>query len=356
MGGAVDERRGGKDDGRWGDRERERRNIWFLKRTARSAIKEKNPKGVSVKRSILFVFLSIIVIPSLTWSAPHDVVRKAIVHIATVQDENGSWSRLKGELPPEAEATAWAVKVLAMNRMAPERVDKGVAFLLKDQRSDGSWSNNTAATAFAILALKQTNKGDEAVKKAIAYLREVQDLAGGFKRIGKEGAPLTIYTAVVLAALREAEIPRDDPMVVMAIDWLTGCQNPDGGYGLPRGTPSMTLSTAWTVRALMAYGVEPTAPSVEKGIEWVLAAQRSTGGFSNVPSAPEDPEVTAYALMALGKVPEKRLFVMRGLGYLERVQQADGAFISSTPIPFNKMAKKNTQTTCFVAWALSEVK
>lgn len=292
----------------------------------------------------------------MAWSAPHDVLRKAIIHIATMQDENGAWSRLKGEFPAEAEPTAWAVKVLAMNRMAPERVDKGVAFLLKDQKPDGSWSNNTAATGFAIMTLKQANKGDEAIKKAVAYLREVQDLAGGFKRIDREGAPLTIYTAVVLAALREAEIPRDDPMVVMAIDWLTGCQNPDGGYGLPRGTPSMTPSTAWTIRALTAYGIEPTAPFVEKGLEWLLHAQRPTGGFSVIPLAPEDSEATAYALMALGKFPEKRPFVNKGLRYFERVQQTDGAFISATPIQFNKAAKKNTQTTCFVAWALSELK
>lgn len=292
----------------------------------------------------------------MAWSAPHDVLRKAIIHIATMQDENGAWSRLKGEFPAEAEPTAWAVKVLAMNRMAPERVDKGVAFLLKDQKPDGSWSNNTAATGFAIMTLKQANKGDEAIKKAVAYLREVQDLAGGFKRIDREGAPLTIYTAVVLAALREAEIPRDDPMVVMAIDWLTGCQNPDGGYGLPRGTPSMTPSTAWTIRALTAYGIEPTAPFVEKGLEWLLHAQRPTGGFSVIPLAPEDSEATAYALMALGKFPEKRPFVNKGLRYFERVQQTDGAFISATPIQFNKTAKKNTQTTCFVAWALSELK
>lgn len=309
-----------------------------------------------MKKTAIFVLLLTIIIPFMAWSAPHDVLRKAIIHIATMQDENGAWSRLKGEFPAEAEPTAWAVKVLAMNRMAPERVDKGVAFLLKDQKPDGSWSNNTAATGFAIMTLKQANKGDEAIKKAVAYLREVQDLAGGFKRIDREGAPLTIYTAVVLAALREAEIPRDDPMVVMAIDWLTGCQNPDGGYGLPRGTPSMTPSTAWTIRALTAYGIEPTAPFVEKGLEWLLHAQRPTGGFSVIPLAPEDSEATAYALMALGKFPEKRPFVNKGLRYFERVQQTDGAFISATPIQFNKTAKKNTQTTCFVAWALSELK
>ena len=307
-----------------------------------------------MKKLTLFAILAIVVIPLVVIAAPQDTLRKAIVHIATMQDENGAWSRLKGEFPSEAEPTAWAIKALAMNGMAPEKVDKGVAFLLKDQRPDGSWNNNTANVGFAILALKQVNKGEEAIKKGIQYLRDVQDVDGGFKRLGKEGAPLTIYTAVVLVALKEAGTPRNDPMVRMAIDWLMGCQNADGGYGMPKGTPSMALSTAWTVRALSAYNVAPSTPFVQDAVEWLLKTQKPTGGFSVVPPAPEDPEATAYAIMALNKIPDKKMIVDKAVDYLSKAQQPDGAFISATPVHFNKVAKKNTQTTCFVAWALSE--
>jgi prenyltransferase beta subunit len=308
-----------------------------------------------MKKLAFFALLAIVVIPLVALSAPQDTLRKAIVHIATMQDENGAWSRLKGEFPSEAEPTSWAVKVLAMNGIAPEKVDKGVAFLLNDQKPDGSWNSNTANVAFVILALKQANKGDEAIKKGIEYLRNVQDTDGGFKRIGKEGAPLTIYTAVVLVALKEAGIPRNDPVVRMAIDWLMGCQNADGGYGMPKGTPSMALSTAWTVKALSAYGVAPSTPFVQDAVEWLLKTQKPTGGFSVVPPAPEDPEATAYAIIALSKSPDKKAVVDKAVDYLSKAQQADGAFISASPIQFNKVAKKNTQTTCFVAWALSDV-
>ena len=118
-----------------------------------------------MKKLTLFAILAIVVIPLVVIAAPQDTLRKAIVHIATMQDENGGWSRMKGEFPAEAESTAWAIIALTMNGIAPEKVDKGVAFLLKDQKPDGSWSNNTAGTAFTILALKQVNKGDEAIKK-----------------------------------------------------------------------------------------------------------------------------------------------------------------------------------------------
>jgi len=307
-----------------------------------------------MKKITLFALLSIIIIPLVVISAPQDTLRKAIIHIASMQDEDGAWSRLKGEFPAEAEPTSWAVKVLAMNGMAPEKVDKGVAFLLKDQKPDGSWNNNTANVGFVILALKQANKGDDAIKKGIEYLRNVQDPDGGFKRLGKEGAPLTIYTAVVLVALKEANVPRNDAMVRMAIDWLMGCQNSDGGYGMPKGTPSLSLSTSWVIKALTAYGIAPSTPFVQDAVEWLMKTQKPNGGFSVVPPAPEDPEATAYAILGLSKFADKKPGVDKAVDYLGKAQQPDGAFISASPIQFNKVAKKNTQTTCFVAWALSE--
>ena len=75
-----------------------------------------------------------------------------------------------------------------------------------------------------------------------------------------------------------------------------------------------------------------------------------------MPPAPEDPEVTAYAIMALTKVPGQKEAVAKAADYLSKAQLPDGAYVSDTPQQFDKKAKKNTQTTSFVAWALSEAK
>jgi len=309
-----------------------------------------------MKKLSFFVLLSILLIPIVAFSDAKDTLNKSIAHIVSVQDESGAWSRLKGEFPFEVEPTSWAVKVLAMNKVAPDRVEKGVNFILKDQKPDGSWNNNTAHTAFAILALKQANKGNETINKGADYLKTVQDINGGFKRIGKEGAPLTIYTAVVLCALKEAGYKQNDPVVKRAMDWLISCQNADGGYGMPKGAPSLSLSTAWTIKALLAFGIEPSTPSVQNAVAYLLRTQKSSGGFSFVPPSPEDPEATAYAIMALSGLPDKKDVVQKAFDYLEKVQQPDGSYISNAPVQFNKTLKKNTQTTAFVAWALSEAK
>lgn len=303
-----------------------------------------------------YAVLALILVPLMAAASPSDTVDKALGYIQSVQEENGSWARARQEFPGEVEPASWAVKVLSMNKAAPEKAAKGIDFILRDQKADGGWNSNSAHTAFAILALRQAGKGQDAVARAITYLRSIQDDEGGFKRIGKEGPPLTIYTAVVLCALKEAGVSRNDALVRQALDWLMGCQNPDGGYGMPKGTPSLAVSTAWTVRALLAYGVAPTSPFVQDGVDWLLKVQKPSGGFSVVPPAPEDPEVTAYAIMALGGLKDKKAQVEKGAEYLAKVQQPDGAFISNTPMQFNKVAKKNTQSTAFVAWALSELK
>jgi hypothetical protein len=83
--------------------------------------------------------------------------------------------------------------------------------------------------------------------------------------------------------------------------------------------------------------------------------QAPSGGFSMSRGLPEDPEITAYAIMGLNGLPAALDAVARAAAYLGRAQHEDGAFTSAAPIQFNHQPKKNTQTTLFVAWALAEI-
>lgn len=310
-----------------------------------------------MKRRVFYSLIILVLLPFFVLAqGSNSVLQKAIAHISSVQHESGAWSRLKGEFPFEAEPTSWAVKVLAMNGIEPERVKKGIEFILKDQKIDGSWNNNTAHTAFAIIALREAGYKNGAIERGIEYLRKVQAEEGGYMRINKEGDPLTIYTAVVLCAMKDAGLKKEDATVKKALDWLTSCQNQDGGFGMRKNAPSLAMSTAWTIRALLAYGYSPDTEMIKKAVEWLKKTQKPSGGFAANPEAKEDPEITAYVILGLNKIKDVRERLLLAKSYLERVQETDGSFISATPIQFNKVPKKNTQTTCFVAWALSELK
>jgi len=282
------------------------------------------------------------------------ILKKAINHIISEQDESGAWSRLKGEFPCETEPTSWAVKVLSMNKTALNKVRKGVQFILRDQEPDGSWNNNAAHTGFAIMALQETGMSDEAIGKAISYLRNVQHEEGGFQRTAGVGESSTLHTAIVLFAMREAGFGIGDPMVRKALVWLVSCQNKDGGYGVSRGTPSVAFGTARAVKALCMYGTLLTEPFVKDGIAWLMTMQKESGGFAMSSDLTEDPEITAYAMTVMNGLDVYKTHMQKAIAYLEQVQEADGTFNSYAPIQFNNATKKNTQTTCFVAWALLE--
>jgi squalene cyclase len=283
------------------------------------------------------------------------ILKKAISHVVSTQDESGAWSRLKREFPCETEPTSWAVKVLSMSKAPADRIKKGVQFILHDQQSDGSWNNNAAHTGFAIIALQEAGAGDEAIKKAISYLRDVQHEKGGFQRTAGVGESSTLHTAIVLFALREAGFATGDPMVRKALVWLVSCQNKDGGYGVSRGAPSVAFATARALKALRMYGTPLTEPFVKDGIAWLLTMQKESGGFAMTPDALEDPEITAYAMTVMNGLDAYKAHMQKAIDYLEQAQEADGTFNSYAPIQFNGVTKKNTQTTCFVAWALLEM-
>jgi prenyltransferase beta subunit len=283
------------------------------------------------------------------------ILKKAINHIISAQDESGAWSRLKGEFPCEAEPTSWAVKVLSMNKTALNKVRKGVQFILRDQEPDGSWNNNAAHTGFAMMALQEAGMSDEAIGKAISYLRKVQHEDGGFQRTTGVGESSTLHTAIVLFAMREAGFGIGDPMVRKALAWLVSCQNKDGGYGVSRGTPSVAFGTARAVKALCMYGTPSTEPFVKDGIAWLMTMQRESGGFTMSPDSTEDPEITAYAMTVMNGLDVYKTHMQKAIAYLEQVQEADGTFNSYAPIQFNNATKRNTQTTCFVAWTLLEI-
>jgi prenyltransferase beta subunit len=294
-------------------------------------------------------------LPAPVAAAASGTMAKAIAHVLAMQDENGAWSRLRGEFPAESEPTSWAVKVLSTLGREKKVVERGLSFILKDQRQDGSWNGNSAHTAFVVLALAEARKGAEAIDRAVEYLRKVQDEEGGFRRIGKEGQPLTVYTANVLFACKAAGLGEGDPMVDKALSWLRSCRGRDGGFPMTKGGDSIALATTWTIRALRALGAPPSAAGVRSTSKWLLAAQHASGGFSMTVSAPEDPEVTSLAICALRGLPHMEKTLERAVTYLCGAQEADGSFTSSMPMQFNNVAKKNTQTTLFVIWALSEV-
>ncbi len=185
--------------------------------------------------------------------------------VVGMQSENGGWAAFDADNeyyylneipfadhgalldPPTEDVTARCVSMLAQLGASTgknDALDKGIAYLLRTQREDGSW-------------------------------------------YGRWGMNFIYGTWSVLCALNAARLPSAAPAFRKAVEWLVSIQNQDGGWGEGgdsyrldyRGyepSPSTASQTAWALLALMAAG-EVDHPAVAAGIAYLLHNQGDDG-------------------------------------------------------------------------------
>jgi prenyltransferase beta subunit len=136
-------------------------------------------------------------------------VRSAIEYLLKRQNEDGSFSEMKGEFGmfDHFAATAALCEAYAVTRdpKLKEPSEKAIAFLLKSQQGDGGWSwepkggkSNSIATAFAVLALKAASTGrieipKEKFSSAVKFFDSVTNSEGeaGYEAKNDKQQPLT---------------------------------------------------------------------------------------------------------------------------------------------------------------------
>jgi squalene-hopene/tetraprenyl-beta-curcumene cyclase len=128
--------------------------------------------------------------------------------------------------------------------------------------------------------------GTAAVDRGVDYLRRSQRADGSW--FGRWGVNYIYGTWQAIEGLRSVGVAAHDPAVHDAVDWLVRHQQPCGGWGEtpesytdPRlaghGVPTAS-QTAWAVAGLVAAG-RGDLPAARRGVQWLLSRQRSDGGW-----------------------------------------------------------------------------
>jgi squalene-hopene/tetraprenyl-beta-curcumene cyclase len=189
---------------------------------------------------------------------------RAATWLAGMQGSDGGWAAFDadnthdhvadlpfcdfGEVidPPSADVTAHIVEALcAEGQTESPAVRRGVEWLLRDQRPDGSW-------------------------------------------FGRWGANYVYGTGAAVPALIAAGLGKHDTQIRRAVSWLLAHQNPDGGWGedlrsyrdpawVGRGE-STASQTAWALLALHAAG-QGTGEPAARAVSWLAATQQPDGGW-----------------------------------------------------------------------------
>lgn len=154
-----------------------------------------------------------------------------------------------------------------------EAVKRGLAWLKRNQRKDGSWSmrgpysdgavteNNVAATSMALLAfLGDGNthlKGEYAdtVEKGMKFLINKQGRNGFFAKGARNHEQMYAQAQASIAICELYGMSKDSwlrPRAELAIEFAEKSQSPEGGWRYNPGVDSDTSVTGWFVMALQS--------------------------------------------------------------------------------------------------------
>jgi hypothetical protein len=168
-------------------------------------------------------------------------------------------------------------------------VERGLAFLVKQQTKEGDFGGGMYANGLAVLAVCQAYSlsADPALKepaqRGLNYIVQAQDPAGGGWRYAvRQGGDTSVtgwqVQALGCGELAGLQVPPET--LDRAASYLDSCETPNGSYGyLARSgvTPTMTAS-ALLCREYVGWGKRPPAP--EGGI--TLLRQSSPGTINSI--------------------------------------------------------------------------
>ena len=189
---------------------------------------------------------------------------------------------------------------------------RGLNWLAKRQRPDGSWSTPEmpALTALALWAFALSDYPDKAkvVSNAVAFiLQDVQPDGGIYKKSDKPGGGLVNYnTALCMTALHLTRDPALVPVVLKARKFMAGAQRLEGndlyrgGFGYDQAGGRQYTDLSDSVIAFEAMRLtqssEDSRPAGEKRVDvnWPAATQ-FLGRVQNTDNAgPDDAGGFAY--------------------------------------------------------------
>ncbi|MHB1421931.1 MAG: prenyltransferase/squalene oxidase repeat-containing protein [Gemmataceae bacterium] len=199
-----------------------------------------------------------------------------------LQNRNGGWPtfcRGWGYLPFDrsgADLTAHALRAVAVWKQLTN-TPQGIAWQDFTYSLEELWPIFYGST----LVRWRVRRFHRAITRGLNYLARDQRPDGSWLPLwfGNQHAPddenPTYGTARVLAAYRDLALMDSEP-AQRGIAWLLAAQNADGGWGGAANTPSSIEETALAVEVLLDAGLRAES-AVERGLAWLIARIEAGG-------------------------------------------------------------------------------
>ena len=203
------------------------------------------------------------------------------------------WTHLDGGVPDTDDTASAMLALLELG--GDEGIREGAKWLLKIQNRDGGWptfskgwgklpfdKSSPDLTAHAMMALSAMREKFghtsaavvRAVGRGMKYLARAQRADGSWVPLwfGNQFAPgklnPVLGTSVVLKSLAEMNVTAD--IVPAGVTFLLNAQNEDGGWGGGRGVTSSVEESSLAIAALAGYDLGSAKSAVDRGADYLL--------------------------------------------------------------------------------------
>ncbi len=212
-------------------------------------------------------------------SLPTLDIKKSLSFLLAKQHDEGYWKPTSSFPWNEVEATTAALYGLISAGYEGEALEKGISWLKKNQKTNGSWNDDCWDTSWALYLLFYYGyqASDPIIKAASLWLVNDQREDGSWKTNLpnlKRFEPLWTTPPVIFAL---AETAQYQETIIKGLKYLNKKQNKNGSFG--RKDASKTGLALLAFSSLSNYPdlVEEYKPSAEKAVQWFLSNQRRSG-------------------------------------------------------------------------------
>jgi prenyltransferase beta subunit len=204
-------------------------------------------------------------------------------------------------------------------------IKKALCYLLARQRADGKWDDDyhayeTATVAWVLCAFLKSglDMSSQSLRNAWLWMMSQQKADGAFVQGDTVIRSNILCHAYVLRTLALVDDSYDKNKET-ALKWLTGVQNPDGGFGLYPSSASDPAVTAYVLHGVNRYAHFFNGNVGHKALLYLMDSQTQDGSWSSKVIRETELETTALVLFILRLADTKGLPIKRGFVYLDDV-------------------------------------
>ncbi|MBA7581601.1 hypothetical protein ES708_23507 [subsurface metagenome] len=231
--------------------------------------------------------------------------KKALSFLLNQQHNEGYWEATSSFSWNKVESTTAALYGLVSTGNKGKAVEKGINWLTKNQKANGSWNDDCWDTSWTLYLMLYNDYPASSliIKSASLWLVNDQRDDGSWKTNLpnlKQFEPLWTTPPAIFAL---AQTGQHREIIIKGLKYLKNKQNKNGSFGRKDASKTGLALLAFTSLSKYPDLTEEYTPSAERAVQWFLSNQRRSGtwpgGFH-----PFNVIDTAFSIWGLNKFLE----------------------------------------------------